>query len=491
MTANDKPTATALEVAASDNTTLEAVPDAWMLSQRLARTPFVPDAMRNQPETVLACILTGHEAGLTPMQSLRGIHVIKGRPTFSAETMRALVLGAGHHLDIVESSANHCTVEARRRDQVRVVPFTWTLEEATEAGLYPGKPDSNWRRFPADMLIARATSRACRAMFPDVLAGLTLSAEEVRDEDFPTVDDDPVATMASAPTPTVEATHTPIAAAQAATGQQTATPAPATPAPKRKRPPLPGHPGSTRPGPTSDDSADTTDDDVVVDAEVIEDEPVEADVADDATTPDPFPDAPPRPPEPEPPVDDGPKMTGPQLIAMRLSELGVNASGQTGRAQRLAAVEYILGRSVTTTKDLPPDDIKIVLAAIDKAGNSPELAANLLDAAGSSSSQATTDHPPAEDDPPVDSETSRSLEPTSEEPPPAGEEVELSGDGPVRRTADDWRTLYNKHKVKAAAVLKYASETVGHKVTTVDAIVELPDDVEDWLAEWITRGGRT
>ena len=71
-----------------------------------------PPRCADRPEAVLAALMSGAERGLGPMESLRSIHVIEGKPTLSAEAMRALVLAAGHDIEIVESTA---TKAHRRR----------------------------------------------------------------------------------------------------------------------------------------------------------------------------------------------------------------------------------------------------------------------------------------------------------------------------------------------------------------------------------------
>ena len=65
---------------------------------------------------MLACILTGEELGLGPMQSLRMVNVIEGRPAASAELMRALVNRAGHRLSVVEAKQDQVTLYGRRSD---------------------------------------------------------------------------------------------------------------------------------------------------------------------------------------------------------------------------------------------------------------------------------------------------------------------------------------------------------------------------------------
>jgi hypothetical protein len=149
---------------------------AWQVAQKIARTEFVPEALRTKPEAVLACMMTGYEVGIGPMQALSKIHVIKGRPTMAAELMRALVLRAGHELHVEESNSTQCTMVAKRAGEQRETRMTFTMDDAKRAKVDGKDP---WRQYPQAMLIARVTSMLCRTVFPDVLAGLSYSAEEV------------------------------------------------------------------------------------------------------------------------------------------------------------------------------------------------------------------------------------------------------------------------------------------------------------------------
>lgn len=149
------------------------------LANNIAATEFVPTGLRGSTAKVAAAILYGRELGLPPMTSLSGIQVISGRPALSAEMMRALILAAGHQLRIKQSDGS-CTIRARRREEADDADawqeFTFTTAQARKAGLSGG----NWDKYEADMLLARATSRAARAMFADVTHGLR-TAEEAED----------------------------------------------------------------------------------------------------------------------------------------------------------------------------------------------------------------------------------------------------------------------------------------------------------------------
>jgi len=149
------------------------IPPSWQaairLARRIAHTPFVPKALRDDQGAVLACILTGEELGLGPMQSLRMVNVIDGRPAASAELMRALVNRAGHRVSVVDARNDSVTLSGTRRDTGATARVTWTIEDASRAKLL-GNPA--WAKYPRSMLLARATSELCRMLFADVIGGL-------------------------------------------------------------------------------------------------------------------------------------------------------------------------------------------------------------------------------------------------------------------------------------------------------------------------------
>lgn len=159
---------------------IEIYESTWKLANRVHQTPFVPRAMQGKPEHVLACVLYGQELGLGPMQALNSIHVIEGRAAASPELMRALVAKAGHRIDVTENTNEVCVMKGTRHDTGAEATVRWSLDDAKNANL-TGK--DNWRKYPRAMLAARATSELCRLLFPDVIAGLSYTAEEVESFD--------------------------------------------------------------------------------------------------------------------------------------------------------------------------------------------------------------------------------------------------------------------------------------------------------------------
>lgn len=162
---------------------LSIIGPAYELAKRLAATEFVPDALRNRPEAVLAAILYGREVGLGEMTSLAQIHVIRGRPALSAFAQRALIMAQGHEIWPEEMTETRCVLLGLRRGSERD-PYrvTWTIDMAKKAGLLT-QDRPTWFKFPRAMLLARSTGELARLGFADVIGGMPYNSEEI-DDDF-------------------------------------------------------------------------------------------------------------------------------------------------------------------------------------------------------------------------------------------------------------------------------------------------------------------
>jgi hypothetical protein len=147
------------------------ITEARSLAQTLSKSALLPEALRGKEPDILMTIMTGAELGLAPMQSIRAIDVIKGKPCLKAEAMVALVRrrrDVCEFFNIVHSDERKCIIEAKRVGGA-AFRLAWTIEDAQRAGLMG---NDNWKRFPAAMLRARCSSAVCKAEFSDLILGL-------------------------------------------------------------------------------------------------------------------------------------------------------------------------------------------------------------------------------------------------------------------------------------------------------------------------------
>jgi hypothetical protein len=164
--------------------------DAWLFCQSLADTPHLPDAYRRNPASVLWAMEYGRALGLDVVTTINTIHVIKGKPTQSADLMLSRAREAGHKVRI-RQEPGQCTVSIWRSDDPEFEnSVTWTYDDAVTAGLCEmrdGRPYSrsqknekqNWEKYPRAMLRARAISECVRTACPEVLHGAIYTPEEV------------------------------------------------------------------------------------------------------------------------------------------------------------------------------------------------------------------------------------------------------------------------------------------------------------------------
>lgn len=160
---------------------VQSLGDVFQLARALkGAVGFIPKALDTEGK-IAACILAGREMGIPPMQSLRGIHIIDGKPTFDATLIMARIMERipGIRVEWIRSDAEVAELRLQRPGHA---PYTqrFTIEEAKSAGL-TGK--DNWRKYPAAMLRARCISAAARAYTPDVFGGAVYAHGEIGGEE--------------------------------------------------------------------------------------------------------------------------------------------------------------------------------------------------------------------------------------------------------------------------------------------------------------------
>jgi hypothetical protein len=136
-----------------------------------------PKAFQGKPAMVGAVIMFGQELGLTPMVAVRSVCVISGTMTLKAELMLTLALQRGVSADWPENTNEAATLVLSRGGRT-FSPVRFTLEDAKRAELLS---NATWKKYPGNMLRARAITNAIRMHCPDVLGPCIYSEEEMRD----------------------------------------------------------------------------------------------------------------------------------------------------------------------------------------------------------------------------------------------------------------------------------------------------------------------
>lgn len=161
------------------------------IDQRIRYATLIADARGLLPDGIHSpahALLIFEQAAaldIPPITGLSQIHIIKGKPTLSAGLMSGKIRQAGHKLRIwVEGNVEDETLVAkaeliRADDPDFTFKVEFSLKDARRAGLYPGKSDSNWQKWPRSMVKSRATSEIAREGATDVFLGAIYTPEEL------------------------------------------------------------------------------------------------------------------------------------------------------------------------------------------------------------------------------------------------------------------------------------------------------------------------
>ena len=125
----------------------------------------------NQDTQIAECairLMAGMEAGFSPFASATGVHIINGRPAFSANLLaQAVRRHPDYDYRVLEKTAKICRVRFLSRGQV-LGDELFTIEMAERAGLLK---NPTWRSYPEAMLFSRALTAGMRTHCPDALGG--------------------------------------------------------------------------------------------------------------------------------------------------------------------------------------------------------------------------------------------------------------------------------------------------------------------------------
>jgi hypothetical protein len=148
---------------------LASYPELRELAKDAHTSRFFPGAAT--PSAAFIIMATGQELGLSPMQSMRGIHIVEGKPVLSADMIGALCKKSPlcKYFRQLESTVERAVFETWRAGDPEATRGVFTIEDARRAEL-AGR--NTWKRYPAAMLRARCVSALARTVYPDLLLGV-------------------------------------------------------------------------------------------------------------------------------------------------------------------------------------------------------------------------------------------------------------------------------------------------------------------------------
>ncbi len=190
--------------------------ETMTLGKVLAQSGFFSDS-REAAQAVVK-VLAGAELGFGPVASMTGVNIIKGKVALSANLIAAAIKRSGrYNYRVRELTDQVCVVEFFEQGQ-SVGVSSFSMVDAKNAGLATG---DNWRKFPRNMLFARAISNGAKWYCPDLSGGPLYTPDELG-----VVVDGETGEVIDAPAPPRVVEAWPNAQAQPANGNGHATPPP-------------------------------------------------------------------------------------------------------------------------------------------------------------------------------------------------------------------------------------------------------------------------
>lgn len=154
--------------------TARTLDDTITLGKVLAQSGYFADS-REVAQAVVK-ILAGQELGFGPIASMTGVNIIKGKVTLSANLIASAIKRSGrYNYRVVTMTDEACRVDFYEAGE-RIGTSEFTMQNAKDAGLATG---DNWRKFPRNMLFARAISNGAKWYCPDLSGGPIYTPDEL------------------------------------------------------------------------------------------------------------------------------------------------------------------------------------------------------------------------------------------------------------------------------------------------------------------------
>jgi hypothetical protein len=173
---------------------LKTLEEVVLFGRALAFAGLLPDSLmdrRTQTVKVADVVLLlcmGAELQLSPMQSIHGIYVVKGRPMLSAQLWATRIRQYGHKLSVTMENfpsgrVKSATATITRKDDPTPQSLEFSVWDARNAGLVQAVADDGtvraqvngnatpWQQYTATMLRNRAISHCARFACPEVVFG--------------------------------------------------------------------------------------------------------------------------------------------------------------------------------------------------------------------------------------------------------------------------------------------------------------------------------
>ena len=159
------------EVVVSKEMSLTILQDMMPLCEVFVKSGIFED-VKDVAQAIVK-VLAGREIGLTPLESMMNLYIVKNRVAASSKVISSLVKKSKvYDYKITKLDNEECNIEFVKYSAEGVAEVigtsSFTIKDAARAGVVNG---TNWKNYPRNMLFARAITNGARWFCPDVYSG--------------------------------------------------------------------------------------------------------------------------------------------------------------------------------------------------------------------------------------------------------------------------------------------------------------------------------
>lgn len=152
---------------------IQSFDDVERAARAMSASGFFPDS--KQAAQAVVKVLAGREMGFGAFASMTGVAIIQGKPVVGANLTAAAIKQTGkYNYRVTKHTDQECEIsfyEGGLSPDNCVGVSRFTMEDAKAAGL---TNKDNWKKYPRNMLFARAISNGQKWYAPDVYNGVTV-----------------------------------------------------------------------------------------------------------------------------------------------------------------------------------------------------------------------------------------------------------------------------------------------------------------------------
>lgn len=133
---------------------------------------------RDQAQAIVK-ILAGKELGISPIASMTGVYIVKGKPSMGANLIAACIKNSGrYNYKVITLNEKECEIDFYERFDVgekmtKSGTSKFTIEDAKKAGT------QNIDKYPRNMLFARAMSNGAKWYCASIFSGGIYTPDEL------------------------------------------------------------------------------------------------------------------------------------------------------------------------------------------------------------------------------------------------------------------------------------------------------------------------